>query len=63
MQYNLQGKDGKDIYAKRKCTVKPAFGIIKNATVRRYIKSLYFIVSAITQTIPHKAQILVQRIP
>jgi len=30
MQYNLQGKDGKDIYAKRKCTVKPAFGIIKN---------------------------------
>jgi len=30
MQYNLQGKQGKGIYAKRKCTVEPVFGIIKN---------------------------------
>ena len=30
MQYNLQGNDGKKIYAKRKCTVEPVFGIIKN---------------------------------
>lgn len=30
MQYNLQSKEGRDIYAKRKCTVEPVFGIIKN---------------------------------
>lgn len=30
MQYDLQGKEGKEIYAKRKCTVEPVFGIIKN---------------------------------
>ena len=30
MRYNLQGKDGKAIYAQRKCTVEPVFGIIKN---------------------------------
>jgi len=30
MRYNLQGKDGKEIYARRKCTVEPVFGIIKN---------------------------------
>jgi len=30
MQYDLQGKEGREIYAKRKCTVEPVFGIIKN---------------------------------
>ena len=30
MQYDLQGKEGKEIYARRKCTVEPVFGIIKN---------------------------------
>jgi len=30
MQYVLQGKEGKGIYARRKCTVEPVFGIIKN---------------------------------
>jgi len=30
MQYELQGKQGKEIYARRKCTVEPVFGIIKN---------------------------------
>jgi len=30
MQYNLQSKEGRDIYAKRKRTVEPVFGIIKN---------------------------------
>lgn len=30
MHYDLQGKEGKEIYAKRKCTVEPVFGIIKN---------------------------------
>ncbi len=30
MQYDLQGKQGKEIYARRKSTVEPVFGIIKN---------------------------------
>ena len=30
MQYRLHSKEGKAIYAKRKCTVEPVFGIIKN---------------------------------
>jgi len=30
MRYDLQGKEGREIYAKRKCTVEPVFGIIKN---------------------------------
>jgi len=30
MQYNLHSKEGRDIYAKRKCIVEPVFGIIKN---------------------------------
>jgi len=30
MLYDLQGKEGREIYAKRKCTVEPVFGIIKN---------------------------------
>jgi len=31
MQYNLQGKDGKEMYAKCRCAAEPVFGIIKNA--------------------------------
>jgi hypothetical protein len=30
MRYELQGKEGRSIYAKRKCTVEPVFGIIKH---------------------------------
>ncbi len=30
MRHDLQGKEGRAIYAKRKCTVEPVFGIIKN---------------------------------
>jgi len=30
MRYDLQGKQGRAIYARRKCTVEPVFGIIKN---------------------------------
>ncbi|MDQ6960419.1 MAG: transposase, partial [Mariprofundaceae bacterium] len=30
MQHHLQSKQGKEIYARRKCTVEPVFGIIKN---------------------------------
>jgi len=30
MQHHLQSKEGKEIYARRKCTVEPVFGIIKN---------------------------------
>jgi len=30
MRYDLQSKEGREIYSKRKCTVEPVFGIIKN---------------------------------
>ena len=29
MRYRLKTKEGRQIYAKRKCTVEPVFGIIK----------------------------------
>jgi len=31
MRYRLKSKEGKALYAKRKCTVEPVFGIIKSA--------------------------------
>jgi hypothetical protein len=30
MKHRLKTKDGKALYAKRKCTVEPVFGVIKS---------------------------------
>jgi Transposase DDE domain len=30
MKHRLKTKDGKAVYAKRKCTVEPVFGVIKS---------------------------------
>ncbi|KAA6232086.1 IS1182 family transposase [Chlorobium phaeovibrioides] len=37
MQHRLQTRNGKEIYAKRKCTVEPVFGIIKSVLGHRQL--------------------------